>query len=113
MVDTLLSAELLSINVRIAMMQLIDVLLRNRQRIANLHGCPDNRGVIFGHDSSFNGGLGVWPHRKNAVILQQYGIIRAGALIKCANDFAANFLTADQRETRAGNWPAEFVSHCG
>lgn len=101
----------LPIDILIALVQAVDIVLRDRDQLAQLPRRPDNGCVVFGHHRCFDGVAGALADGEHAVILQQRGGTSMPA--QCPDHQFADRLAADQPEAGAGDFAAEFVCHGG
>src|SRR4051794_14706357 len=101
----------LSVDGLIAVVERVDVGLRDRQRLPELPGEVHRAGDVLGHHRGLHRGLRGRPDGEHAVVLHEDGG-RAGAGQR-RDDAAADRVVADQRERADRDRPAELVGHGG
>jgi hypothetical protein len=106
-----ISRSALSVNVRVTVMQAVNVFLLDRLHIPKLHCQENGSGHVLAHHSGFEGLFGILADGENTVVLQN----NRGRTVpgQHAHDLVSNLLAADQGETAAGNLTAELVGHRG
>src|SRR5690606_33303626 len=103
--------SLLSVDVLVALVERVDMLLVDRDRVAQLARDVHGSRHFLAHHRGFDCGLGVLSDSERTVVAHQHG--RAAGLAQRGHDAAANRIIANDGEGAYRDRAAEFVGHHG